>query len=345
MLNYNPYLDHVKFILACMVIYIHFVIQSNVGSAIDCVARIAVPFFFLISGYYSYNREIKVLRKRFIRNLFFLIGISFLYFLWGIWNTVVISHSSIASYLHESFNKSSIVKFFIFGVNPFSNHLWFLEALVVSYLIHILMIKFVKNEFFLYRLLFIIMILTLCGHYVLGTIIPLFTGKAILNYYYRNVWLFGFPMFTMGLLIHYAEANGVGLQIIKNRAFQFYVLVIGLVLGLFQWFKFGHVEMPLGMLMVSVVVFLCVLEMSNKKEQLDKSVCYIQISKLLGNASIWIYVIHKFVGEIIRAYVPYSSICSSVVANIWLFPFVVMLISILVSLIMSTIICKVKRRY
>ena len=51
----NNTLELLKLFASYMVVFIHVLFYGNLGDAVDALARFAVPFFFLVSGYYSYQ--------------------------------------------------------------------------------------------------------------------------------------------------------------------------------------------------------------------------------------------------------------------------------------------------
>ena len=328
---YNPYLDVIKFILANMVVCIHYVIPGQIGDSVDCLARVAVPFFFIVSGYYSYNCNLRVLLRRLVRNLLFLVGISTLYCGWGIWKTVRLLNDDMIGFLQDRINSDTAYSFFLYGINPFSNHLWFLEALAVAYLF-IIMIRFViRNDKARDIIIVVLMLVLLCSHIVLGSIIPILSSETVPKQYYRNAWLFGIPVFLIGCAIHIWKARRDSAKK-PIRLIQFMIIVSGLAFGLYQWFRFGHAEMPVGILLATVFIFLFALEQSAKTKD---SKCYdkfVKVSRILGAASVWIYMIHKLVGEVIEAYVPYNDFCKLVYDGA-LFTITVMVISTAISLI------------
>jgi len=339
---YIPYLDIIKFILANLVVCIHFVIPGCLGDAIDCLARVAVPFFFIISGYYSYNSESVVLWRRFRRTNFILLGSSILYCIWGVWKTVGLSGLGISSFIHDKINCATAIDFLFFSVNPFSNHLWFLHALAVSYLFLILVLFAIRKEKARCMVLVSLLVILLCAHIVLGTIIPALSIEPIPKQYYRNAWLFGIPVFLIGYSIHIWKARRA-LAKKPNRLIQFIIVITGLALGLFQWFGIGHAEMPAGILLATVFIFLFALEQSTKTTDSKSYDKLVKISKILGASSVWIYMIHKLVGEVIEAYVPYSDFCKLVYDGA-LFTITVMIISTAISLIIALGVGFVKKK-
>ncbi|VPF76639.1 transmembrane protein [Streptococcus pneumoniae] len=81
-LTYNSTLHAIK-VLACFsVVAIHIWLPGKIGAFYQIIARFAVPMFFLISGFYSYNisknkiqNRIKKIFRLILRSTFFGIGI------------------------------------------------------------------------------------------------------------------------------------------------------------------------------------------------------------------------------------------------------------------------------
>ena len=109
-------------------------------------------------------------------------------------------------------------------------------------------------------------------------------------------------------------------------------------MGLFQWFRFGKAEMPIGMLIVAISLFLFVLDLPAESD--NKKL--IRVTKILGQASLWIYLFHKLVGDIIQSYAPTNSVCRILFENDYLFPVVVMVISSGLSFVFVCIVKRVK---
>ena len=131
----NHGLDLAKAICAFMVICIHAPFPNLLGEIITPLARFAVPFFFMITGYYySYiterNREINQLKKIF--RLF--VGANLLFFVWSLL-VAFISGDSVVIKIRELFSLESVIKLILFNESPFAGHLWYLGAILYVLLI------------------------------------------------------------------------------------------------------------------------------------------------------------------------------------------------------------------
>ena len=337
---YNPYLDIVKFILANMVVCIHFVLPGQFGEAVDCIARVAVPFFFMVSGFYSFNCDNRILWRRFLRNSLLLVSISLVYALWGVWETKLILHEGIRNYLCEKVNVSTGADFVLYSINPFSNHLWFIEALAIAYLVFLIFNLVIKNKSIMNTVLIVLMTISLCAHIWMGSIVSMIMTEPVPKQYYRNAWLFGIPMFLLGYTISLVM-NKWNTHTKKLRIILTMILVFGIVAGLFQWFTFGKAEMPIGMLLVAVSLIMLVLGLPGPDTGSKRYDKLIATAKTLGKASVWIYVIHKLIGEVIESYAPYNAFCGYIY-NGYRFPLVVMAISTGISIAIVLIVRKIK---
>ena len=67
--NYS--LDLLKFIASFFIVCIHFKVFGEVGDFIVVLSRFAVPVFFMISGYYSFNDDTVKLKQKIINILKF----------------------------------------------------------------------------------------------------------------------------------------------------------------------------------------------------------------------------------------------------------------------------------
>lgn len=334
--KYNPYLDLFKFIFAIMVVLIHNALPGKLGYGIDCVARVAVPFFFIISGYYSYESENHVLWRRAKRIIVLLIGLLLVSFIWGIWKTTYIQHDSLMAYFQSSINKRTIVRFFIYGLTPFpyANQIWFLVALIIAYIVLIIFNSVIKKEKPRTIVLRVLLIILIMGHFIVGSFPPIFTDIDIINYYYRNAWLFGIPVFLLGYFICFYNKRS---NLVERCSIIFLIASIigGLVLGMLQWFRFGRVEMPVGVLLATVFIFILALKLKDEKR--NRSERFNRISRICGKVSLWIYAIHRLVGDAIQTYASYNRICRLIYENGYLYPMIVIIISVCVSLIIVVV--------
>ena len=121
-----PWIDRVKYIVSFLVLIIHFRPLSDYNSVIDfssahILARIAVPFFFISSGYFigvnglSKENVIKSVKKNFK-----------LYLVW------TVLYLPISFIFYMPIYPNLLINLTVIGVYY---HLWFIPALIISVLL------------------------------------------------------------------------------------------------------------------------------------------------------------------------------------------------------------------
>ena len=143
----NTSLDIAKAICTFMVVFIHAGENNFVETYIKIICTCAVPFFFLVSGYYlSLNvangkteyssRQLKKIGELFISsNLLYAISVSVL---------MIIFHDNLADFWRKALTFESIINFLVLNDSPFGYHLWYIGAFLYALFIFDLLIK--KNK-------------------------------------------------------------------------------------------------------------------------------------------------------------------------------------------------------
>lgn len=205
----NIYLDLVKLFAAYCVIFIH--VNSKVPtpketsfllSSILATVRFAVPFFFIVSGYFSYRIDAAKIKKRLKTTGITLIVASLVYFLCNCFIQKCILHLSLKKYLAATFTYKSLADFVFLENNPFAAHLWYVAAIFVIYLALYLFTALQKNpQKPRYRTLYICAAaLFVLFNFVNFNLVAINHGLSYISY--RNGMIFGFPFFTLGLFLN-----------------------------------------------------------------------------------------------------------------------------------------------
>ena len=197
----NNTLELLKLFASYMVVFIHVVFPGKMGSVVDSLARFAVPFFFLVSGFYSYKITYEKIKKRII-NIFNLIIISSVCYgvCTMVFNTIVLlidgNTEGIASLFSNFFSFTAIANLIFFSVPLSSLHLWYLFAILYVYVIFYFATKFKVSD----KIIFIISFSLLGLNIMLGEGLSLF--KVVLPaHIVRNFWITGIPFFALGLFV------------------------------------------------------------------------------------------------------------------------------------------------
>lgn len=200
----NNSIDIFRLICAILVIIIHtspfYDIDQNFGFFIhQVITRVAVPFFFAVSGFYYIGSLLKGKRIfwDYTKKLLTVYVVwSALYFLIDFVHTI---NSGAFSFF--SFVKSCIVKFFIYGSHY---HFWFFPALFLSVITVTVLYK-VSNQFgfsilFAVGVIFYIIGCLGCSYFELAIELPILSSLVMSTRFeiIRRYLLMGIPFFLLG---------------------------------------------------------------------------------------------------------------------------------------------------
>lgn len=199
MKNYNPGIGILKFFAAFLVVWIHLgvrgvgdphVEQFTIYS--DALCRIAVPLFFIITGYYYIDIEQRI-KPKLKKIILTTISVAIVYA--GIF---LLNHSNSSTFTP---NSTWFFKFLLFNnFSPIGIHLWYLFALIYSlFFIRILRQHVSDNNLYIIALSLLIT----------GCLI----NYTSYNEYVRN-WIFiGIPNICLGLFLcqhfHYNQIRKI----------------------------------------------------------------------------------------------------------------------------------------
>lgn len=256
----NLQLDYFRVILALLVITPHaqplFSEDSLVGWLIsNGIARVAVPCFFIISGYFlqSKLKDNKALKR-------YLSHILVVYIVWSL--------IYLPTY-YSAIEPRSFITFALMGYY----HLWFLPALIVGTLILIAANKFIKNE-----------VILLIGGVVLFTAGYLMENYNLPYRTFYNGLFFGYPFIVLGYFLKKTKAE------IRIKAIFIYLTLAVSVFMLLTESYLGYKEgiyynVFLSLYIICPALFICVLKFSKYKKAKD----------YIGKLSSGIYYTHILV--------------------------------------------------
>lgn len=190
-------LDALKALCAFLVITIHANFQGIIGPYFDALARVAVPIFFMITGFFYCDTQKNGRDKLQIKKIAILcIEANLLYFLWEI---TIHLKSGVKEYILSCITLEAIINFLFFNESQFRPHLWYLSAMLyVLIIVYFLNKRFgAKAKHYLYiSVPFLLLVNSAFGAYS-GVIL----GKTFLNFFVRNFAFTGIPYFSIGLFI------------------------------------------------------------------------------------------------------------------------------------------------
>lgn len=283
----NNTLELLKLFASYMIVFIHVAFRGETGAIISALARFAVPFFFLISGYYSYQITTQKIKKR-IKSILSLLVISAVCCnAFEIIRLIKYNKDGLVALFNKCTDLNSYIDLLVFNLPINSGHLWYLLAVLYVYVIFYFTTNFHTKE----KTIFIISFFLLLIHVLLGEVLSVF-GITIPFKFVRNFALMGIPFFALGLFVKKHEN--------KFKKVPNYIIFLFVVIGAFESIIsrhfFGENELHIGSLFV-LIAFVCVfIKYANAK--------YPACLTALDGCSTYIYVFHIMISTIL--YIIYS---------------------------------------
>lgn len=190
-------IDILKAFCAFLIVCIHIPFPGIFGMHIVTLARIAVPIFFMISGYFysdiiTRNGEVRQIKKIFR----LLLAANLIYVLWKVLLSIIWNDES---FFQDTFSMKNLFQFLMFNESPFNGHLWYLGAILYVLLI-VQILRRMGGQYWT-RILYVATPLLLIGDLLLGKYSILLWGHEFPYIFVRN-WLFvGMPYFSVGLIL------------------------------------------------------------------------------------------------------------------------------------------------
>lgn len=304
---------------ACGVVFIHVQFPGRFGQLLNAVSRCGVALFFLISGYFSYNSNGEVvytkLKVKLHRNLRLLFSSYCLYLCWNIGGRLLRrGFIGVWAYLRDVFSVSTIYRFLVWQNDPIAGHLWFLQSLVLCYLLMMVIVK--KKQYqAAYKLFSSFLILQI----VISGMLSVCHIEAVPLYVLRNTWFYGMPVFLIGYWI--ASQNEVLTQLSDSR------LGLGVILGLAMTLAgrllIGNLQLYFGTIILLCSIFIFAIK--HPQMSFPKFVV-----KMGAEYSGTIYIIHWLIKEIWRELVKAVGISGFWVS--WSSPIIVLGLSVVVAM-------------
>lgn len=189
--------DIAKFIAAIFVIFIHCTFYGDLGVAIKSIARFAVPFFFICSGFFLYGNSPEKILKKIVHIIKLLLFSSVLYFAFNIaLNFAGGGTEGVLEYFSNIINLKSLLKLILFNKPLSSTHLWYLSASVYVYFIYYVITKLKIPD----KIVFAAAFFLIFAHLVIWQL-NLSLNITDNTFFVRNFLFIGFPFVTIGVFI------------------------------------------------------------------------------------------------------------------------------------------------
>lgn len=228
----NYLIDALRFVAICFVVYIHiFEINKGVSFSDDAswklidvlfgLARLAVPIFFAISGWFIFSRDrgeqIKKLQKQIPKLITILIVATI-----GI--NIVLFFFDKLHLMNSAFeiapNIKALVEMFVLGKSPTIGTLWFLSTLIIVQIIYWLASRTFKKDNWLMVAAFAFFSLNLAfGAY------RNISGFPELSFPINETWFVGFAWFSLGYFL--AKFFKDKPELIKTKTLALFTVTVG----------------------------------------------------------------------------------------------------------------------
>lgn len=281
------WLDIFKIFLVYLVICLHFY-----GAGLfkfSAVYRMAVPMFFLISGYFLVGNDAakeKTKAKRFVVNSIKFMLIAFSIYIAYDFVFAIIEKQNLANFFMGLFFDDFFKEFFILSIHKTSGyHLWYLIAMFVVSLIHFVLVKYNKTKWYWFIIPFCYFVSLFFGGYL-----RLFQNSVPMNYT-RNALFMALPMIATG----YAMGK---FKLLHNKSwFKWIYLILGIVFFMLQYFEEQILPMEYYICSVLSAAFFLAFFTGLKP---TKNTSYYNIFGC--NMPFYLYVLHVGVGHTLNRY-------------------------------------------
>lgn len=330
----NQSIELCRLVAAIAVVFLHVPLPDPIGGWIGCMARFAVPFFFLVSGYFSFARDSAWAKRRLWQVLKLNVYATLPFLLWkylGFYRG-----SSLLDFLRwEVFPKNAFMDWLLRHINPAAGHLWFLAALVPCYgslwLYGKLREGEERNNHPLYLTGFFLMVI----YFLFSTILPI-NGTAVPYMTYRNGWFLGLPLFLLGMFLHEHEETIKEKFHLTTRNLGLLILA-GILLSLLQYRAYGTTEVFLGTIPEVIGLLLLLTSHPTLPGKLLK-----KAAAHLGRISTVLYIIHILILEVYETCI--LPIASLPAREPWLAPFLIAGISLVIAILWDWLLFRIKTK-
>ncbi len=185
----NCNIDYLKMLCAVLVVFLHVRVgYADLGFYFEPITRVAVPCFFMISGYLIFNRDAKVMNDRVLRSfrkvLVIFLWSTLVYFLWKLLHKVTFGDWAIQADLTP-------INLLLLNEHPYSSVLWYLTAYL-----YVLLIVWALNKTIGWRVLKFVVPMLIVYNIIFGKWSLIVIGCDPDTLWTRNFFACGIPFFV-----------------------------------------------------------------------------------------------------------------------------------------------------
>lgn len=301
----NQSMEIFRLIASVLVVFVHIPLPGAFGPAANCLARIAVPGFFALSGYFAYGAS----SRKLVSRLWGLMKIMIMAFgLELLWDCVLIEleGGSSIGYLRAVLSNAGYYRdFLLINTNPLRDNLWYLPAAMEAMALLWAYVRLHGTKQVDYRWFYLAgLVLFVCN--MLMGVLEKFTDVPVSILQYRNAWFFGVPMLSIGLFLGQYRKELLTRFRLNSRLLA--VLVLGcLGVSFWEWYGLGGLDVMIGS--VTAVFFLMLLMTEHPVLSRNPRVC--GLIGIFGTLSAVVYVSHGVAGDFCQMIFPDSGILLS----------------------------------
>lgn len=295
----NFLLDDMKLLASYFVVFIHCMFPGDFGIAVKAVARFAVPFFFLCSGYFLYgNTPEKICQKtwRIAKLLLFAVLV---YVCADVCNYAVAQDfEGLQSYFLSFIAPKKLRNLILFNDSLVGAHLWYLFATVYVYGIY----YFIEKHRLPDSLTVTASAALLVLHLLIWHAFLVFeiTTESFLV---RNFLFVGFPFVSLGRVLKKYQA-----KLVRQKGTLYFLCIVGgTVLSLLSRFSFGEKSLPFGAIVIAITLMLVCITGNHPERQFARNA---------GTYSTYIYLFHPLIMTWYRKLIGSVNVQSSVWQNL-----------------------------
>lgn len=295
--------------LACFgVVFIHIQFPTVFGQIIRFLAGFAVPVFYMTAGYFNYQTNEAVVKKRLIK-IIKILCMAYCYFL--LYNVVYQSiNHSLGTWAADNFNWITPIKYIVFCTIDFAIPLWYLIAMAEVYLCWLIIVKKGKEQ---------AAEATMPVLFILRTILTIYCETMHLPWFWKiNFATSAMPWFLLGYYLHSPRSKHI-------RDFSSLKLCILAIAGAAINLIPPVFDLPIKFNAIGVIPYSLSLFIMTLKSPTN-SICK-PIEFIGESLSLYIYVLHVVIAEAMEAILVRTGFDISNVIYLWIRPVIVLALS------------------
>lgn len=231
----NQSMDLCKMIASLLVLFVHIPFPGALGSLVDVSARFSVPMFLAITGYFNYGASAATIARRMLHIVKLTVFACIFYMISNALNAhfMGVPVWDLLAWDQVTPSLPVLMRWFMLHWNPFSEHLWYLSAVTLCYFLLWLYVSAFGEKPVNYRPVYLIG-LFVGGLLIYSAVLLPWAGNGVDCHVYRNGWIMGISLFTLGLFLHEYQDTLFRNLHLKNR-YLVVQMLFGFVLSLCEW--------------------------------------------------------------------------------------------------------------